>query len=123
MLILTTPAYADNAITVHTGDVVAAPFDKGTLLDAPQATKIKDQLADGDACQKEVTSFQKSIDLYKANESIYQDENTLLLNRNVKLTKSLNDSQETSDWTKVLYFGLGVVITGAAFYGAKQLVK
>jgi hypothetical protein len=123
LLLLSTPAYADQAITVHTGDVVTKQFDQGTLLDAPKATKIEDQLIDGDTAKKENASFQKSIELYKANESLYQDENTLLLNRNIELSKALNDSRSTSDWLKVGYFILGAAVVSAGVYGASHLVK
>lgn len=123
LLIITTPAYADNAIKVHTGDVVSPDYNLGTLLDAQKADKIKDQLADGDTCQKEDLSLKKSINIYQENEKLYQDENTLLLNRNIELTKSLNDSRETSDWAKIGYFTLGVVVTGAAVWGASRLTK
>ena len=123
LLVLSTPAYADSAIKVHTGDVVAPAYDQGTLLDVEKAVKIRDQLVDGDSCKKENESFQKSIDLYKSNETLYQGENTLLLNRNIELSKTLNDSRETSDWVKVGFFALGVVITGTAVWGASRLAK
>lgn len=123
LLIVSTPAYAGNAITVHTGDIVQPAYDSGTLLDKDQANKVKDQLIDGDACQKETQSYQKSIDLYKGNEQLYRDENNLLLNRNIELTKTLNDQRSTSDWVKVGYVLLGMSVTALAVYGAGQLRK
>jgi len=123
LLITAQPVYADQAIKVKAGDVVKPEFDNGTLLDADKASKIKDQLIDGDTCQKEKQSFQKSIELYKDNEKLYKEETNLLLNRNIELTKVVNDSRETSDWLKVGYFMLGVVVTGAAAYGASKALR
>lgn len=123
LLILSTPAYADNAIKVKTGDIVQPTFDQGTLLDKEKAEKIKDQLIERDGFEKENLSYKKSVDLYEANKTIYQEENTLLLNRNIKLTKTLNDSRQTNDWVKVGYFLLGVGVTGLAVYGAARLTK
>ena len=47
----------------------------------------------------------------------------MLLNQNIELTKTLNDTRETSDWVKVGYFVLGIAVTGAAVYGASKLSK
>lgn len=123
LLMLSTPAYADNAIKVKTGDIVQPAFDQGTLLDKEQAGKIKDQLIERDGFEKENLSYKKSVDLYESNKKIYQDENSLLLNRNIELSKALNDSRETSSWTKIGYFVLGIGVTGIAVYGASRLAR
>lgn len=123
ILIISTPVHADNAIKVKTGDVVTKEFDGGTLLDLQKAEKIKDQLIERDAFEKQNKSYEKSIELYKSNESLYQQQNDILLNRNIELTKTLNDTRTTSDWAKVGYFLLGVTITGVAVYGASKLSK
>lgn len=119
LLILATPAYADQAIPVKTGDIVQPQFDRGTLLDKEKADKIKDQLIDRDALQKENESFQKSVDLYKSNQKLYQEENNLLLNRNIELTHTLNDTRSTSNWEKVFY----VVLGAGLIYGASRITR
>lgn len=119
LLLISSPAFADSAITVRTGDVVGPSFDKGTLLDAPQARKIQDQLIERDALQKENESFQRSVELFKENQKLYQEENTLLLNRNIEVTRALNDARSTSDWVKGLYFVLGLGV----MYGGYHLAK
>jgi hypothetical protein len=123
LLIFSNSAYAGNAIKVHTGDVVKPEFNDGTLLDKEQAERIKDQLIERDAFEKQNDSYEKSIELYKKNEKLYQDQNSLLLNRNIELTKAVNDSRETSDLLKIGYFVLGVAVTGAAVWGASRLTK
>jgi hypothetical protein len=123
LLIISTPAFADGAITVHKGDVVSPAYDGGSLLNKEKAKKLENQLIDGDACAKENDSYQKSVNLYKSNEIIYNQENSLLLGRNVDLSKALNDAKSTSDLTKILYFTLGIAITGLGIYGAKAALK
>lgn len=121
LLILSTPAYAGNAIKVKTGDVVQPTFDQGTLLDKEQADKIKDQLIERDGFEKENTSYKKSVELYEANKVIYQQENTLLLNRNIELSKAVNDSRSRSTWEVIGYVVLGIGITAIAVKGASSL--
>ncbi len=123
LLIISTPAYAGNAIKVHTGDVVTKEFNEGTLLDKEQAERIKDQLIERDAFEKENASYKKSVDLYKNNEVILSNQKDLLLNQNIKLTETLNDQRDMSEWTKIGYFVLGIGIAGLAVYGAGQLRK
>lgn len=123
LLILSTPAYADNAITVKTGYVVPPEYNGGTLLDSEKAEKIRDQLIERDGFEKENESYKKSIEYYKSNELIYTKQNDILLSRNIQLTETLNDSREMSGWTKVGFFVLGVAVTSAAVYGASRLVK
>ncbi len=119
LLILSTPAYADNAITVRTGDVVTKEFDQGTLLDKGQANKIKDELIEKDGLVKENESFKKSVDLYESNKKLYQEENALLLNRNIQLTETVNSTRTTSTLEKI-----GYVLLGAAMiYGGSRLTR
>ena len=123
LLILSTPAYAGNAVKVHTGDVVTKEYNEGTLLDKEQAERIKDQLIERDAFEKENASYKKSVELYKSNEVILSNQKDLLLNQNIKLTETLNDQRDMSEWTKAAYFVLGVAVTGLAVYGASRLAK
>ena len=120
LLILSQPAFADQALPIKLGN--PAPFD-GTILDKEKAEKVKDQLIDADACKLENDSFQKSVDLYKNNQVIYNQENSLLLGRNVELSKALSEAKETSDWTKIGYFALGIIVVSAGVYGASRLGK
>lgn len=123
LLILSTPAYAGNATRVHTGDVVTKEYNEGTLLDKEQADRIKDQLIERDAFEKENASYKKSVELYKSNEVILSNQKDLLLNQNIKLTETLNDQRDMSEWTKIGYFVLGVAVTGLAVHAAGKLVK
>lgn len=97
-----------------------APHD-GVLFDPDEANKVKRDLIDKDTLEKINESYKKSMDLYKSNEEILQDQKKRLMDQNVELTRTLNDTRQTSDLTKILYFVLGVTLTGAAVYGASRL--
>lgn len=120
LLLLASPAYADQALPITKGQ--PSPVT-GTVLDTEKASKIQNELIDADACQKENTSYQQSIDLYKKNEVIYNNENSMLLARNVDLSKALNEAKETSDLTKILYFVGGIIVVGTAAYVGNKLSK
>jgi len=118
LLILSNPAFADQALPITKGQ--ASPVT-GTVLDTEKADKIKNQLIDADACTKENASYQQSVTLYKQNEVIYNSENSMLLARNVDLSKALNEAKSTSDITKILYFVGGIVVVGAGAYVGNKL--
>lgn len=113
-------AIADNAVELDKGQ--PAPFP-GTLLDKETSQKVKNDLIERDALKSTNESLNRSIKLYKDNQNILHDQKDMLLNQNIELTKTLNDTRETSDWVKVGYFVLGIVITGAGVYGASKLSK
>jgi hypothetical protein len=120
LLLLASPAYADQALPITKGQ--PSPVT-GTVLDTEKAKKVEDQLIDADTCQKENTSYQQSIDLYKKNEVIYNQENSMLLGRNVDLSKALSEAKETSDLTKILYFVGGIAVVGIAAYAGNKFSK
>lgn len=118
LLLISNPAFADQAQSIKLGQ--PAPYD-GTIMDKEKSEKIRDQLIERDAFEKQNQSYEKSINLYKTNETLYRGENDMLLHQNIDLTKTLNDQRTTSDWVKVGYFVLGIVITAAAVKGAASL--
>jgi len=113
-------ALANQSVELDKGQL--APFP-GTLLDKETANKVKNELIEKDALVKTNESLNRSIKLYKDNQDILGDQKDMLIKQNIELTKTLNDARDTSDWVKVGYFVLGVVVTGAAAYGASRLVK
>ena len=116
-------AVADQAVTVKAGDVVSQSYDRGTLLDREKAEKIKDELIEKDGLVKQVESYDKTIKLYRSNEDILNSQKDMLLKQNIELTKTLNDTRQTSDWVKIGFFVLGIGIAGLGVYGASRLSK
>lgn len=122
-LITSNICYADNAIKVQTGYIVPKEYNDGVLMDKERAEKIRDELIEKDALVKINESLNKSVILHRSNEDILTNQNKMLLNQNIEVTKALNESRETSTITKIGYFLGGVIITGAAVYGASRLVR
>lgn len=113
-------AFADTAVNINKGD--SAPFS-GTLLDKEKSDKIRDELIDKDALVKVNESLNKTVLIYRSNEDILNGQKKLLLDQNIELTKTLNDTRETTTLAKVGFFLLGVAVTSAAVYGATRLAK
>ena len=111
---------ADTATELNKGD--PAPYS-GTLLDKEKSRKIREDLIEKDGLVKTNESLNKSLLLYRSNEDILNSQKDLLIKQNVELTKTLNDTRSTSNWEKAGYFVLGIVVTGAAVYGASKLIN
>lgn len=111
-------ALADDAVSLTQGQ--PAPY-AGVLLSQPKADLIKKQLIDSDYNAAVNESLNKSITLYKSNEELYQKKIDLYSNQNDRLATELYSERQTSDWTKALWFILGIAATSAALYGAKKL--
>lgn len=99
-----------------------APF-KGYLFSEDKANQIKVQLIDYDQLKLINASYDKSINLYKANEKLYDDKINLLLVQNDKLAQASYDATKVSEWQKVGYFLLGVVSVGLGAYVGTQATK
>lgn len=111
-------SFANQAYDIKAGQ--PAPVD-GVLFDKEKANEIKNELIEKDGLVRTNNSLNKTIELQTKNNELTNQTNEILMGRNLELTKSLNDSRETSTFTKVLYFVGGVVITGAAVWGATRL--
>lgn len=68
-------------------------------------------------------SLNRSVSLYKSNETHMQDQTTLLLNRNDILSKELMSTRSVTQWEKTAWFVGGILVTGAATFGAAKLIK
>lgn len=112
------PVYANQAIDLEKDQ--KAPYS-GTLLDKEKANNVKNELLEKDSLAKQNESLNKELNLFKVNQDYMNEKNDLLLKQNIDLTKNLNDTRQMSDWTKVGYFLLGVVVVGAGVYGASRL--
>lgn len=99
-----------------------APFE-GVLFSFEQAQKMRYQLIECDIKKELTASYEKTIKLYKENETYHDNKVNILLKQNDELSKALTEAKTTSDLTKLLWFGLGVLATGMAIYGAKQATK
>lgn len=97
-----------------------APY-QGLLFPIDEAQSIRKDLIERDYLKLENLSLKRSVDLYKGNESIYQEQKTILLDQNDKLAKSLYAERQVTNWERLGWFVLGIGVTGLAIYGVKQI--
>ena len=110
---LPTLSYSDDAVVLNKDD--KAPF-RGILLSPKKAAELNDTEIERD-------SLLKSLSLYKNNQELYEKRSSTLLEQNDKLATQLYSARQTSDWEKVLWFGLGAVLTGLTGYGIYRAAK
>lgn len=118
--ILTTNVHAEDVVILQKDS--PAPFT-GLLFTQQKANELKNGLVERDGLLKINESLNKSLTL---QDNIIQKKDegiTTLLDQNDRLAKSLYNERTVSDWTRAGYFILGVIITGAAFYGAQRITN
>lgn len=119
-LITINSSFAQEAIVMKKDE--RAPFE-GVLFPLEQANKIRYQLIECDIKKELNLSYERTIKLYKENEGYQENKVSILMKQNDELSKALTESKSTSDLQKIIWFGLGVIATGLAIYGTKQITK
>lgn len=97
-----------------------APFT-GYLFSADKATEMQKELQICDDMKLQIDSFNKSIDLYKANEKLYNDKVNLLTDQNGKLITLVNEEYKMSRWEEAGWFVLGMVTVSAGLYLGRRM--
>lgn len=120
LIITTTNALADDPTLIKKNE--PAPYN-GLLFSIPKATELHKDIVERDALKLTNESLQKSLSITQENYSIEQKKTSILDNRNDELAKRLQESNHTSDGEKLLWMGVGIVVTGVAIYGVSQLRK
>lgn len=110
-------AVAEEAIVLNQGQ--PAPYT-GLLLDQNKANELYTDLNNYKLLNN---SLEKSVKLYLDNEDLYNKKINMLLEQNNKLADNLNKVRSSSDWEKVLWFGLGFFSVGLGIYGVKAVTK
>lgn len=99
-----------------------APFD-GFLITSKRVEELKIGINERDRYKLLNESLERSLVLEKENNELQEKKVNLLTEQNDKLAKTLGEERNVSDLTKILWFSLGVIATGFAIYGVKQLQK
>jgi hypothetical protein len=93
-----------------------APFS-GILIPEDKLQELRKSVLDV-STQKEINlSLQRSVDLYKQNQTLLETKVNTLSDQNNKLSDSLYSARETSNIEKFGYFVAGALLTGLTSYG------
>ncbi len=113
LLICSFAAKADEVKYIKKGD--PAPYT-GYIFDLEAEQKNQISLLEKD-------NLEKQLSLFKENEKIYIEQNLMWKNVATENTERLFKIQDNSFWQNALFFGLGVVATGALAIGLSKGVN
>ena len=107
------PAYADDVQYIRKGAL--APFD-GYIFDMEAESRTQRELMERD-------NLEKQIKLYEENEKIYDAQVKQWKGVAIENTERLIKMERNTFWQNTLYFGLGVILTGALAVGLSKGMK
>lgn len=119
-MILSQNVKADTSQVITKGS--PAPYN-GLILDEEKANKVHGQLLERDLYQELSDSQQKTINLYKSNQTLEDTQIKTLTDQNDKLSEAVKSAQGMSEFEKIGLFALGVVATIGAGLAVQHLSK
>lgn len=99
-----------------------APYD-GILLPIEKAVELRKNVIELQTLRAINESYKKSIQLYQESVQLNDQKYNVLLNETNNLSLALSDARKSNDLQRVIWFGLGVLASGFALYGAKKVTQ
>ena len=109
---------AQDVIILDKGET--APFH-GYLFPDDKAIQFRKDLIELDGLKKMESSYQKSLDLFNKNETLYNTKVNMLLEQNDKLAVALYKSKDRDAFENRFWFILGMIVTGSGVYLATKI--
>ncbi len=119
-MILSQNVRADKSIEIPAAELT--PF-ASILMDKEKADKVHIQLLERDLYEELSDSQQKTINLYKSNQSLEDEQIKTLTSQNDKLSESLKSAQGMNNLERFGIFALGVIATIGAGLAIQHISK
>ena len=114
ILVTSLTSRAEDVVSLQKGQ--PAPFS-GTLFTESKAQELRAELLEKDKQQILLESLREKQSIHKQIIELKDEQIEIYRVQNVKLERA----NQASDTVKMIYFGLGIILTGAAVYGAASL--
>lgn len=116
ILVTSLTSRAEDVVSLQKGQL--APFS-GVLFSQEKANILRSDLLSKDIQSIELESSKQKLSIHQQIIELKDEQIELYRKQNIKLERA----NQTSDTVKMIYFGLGIVLTGAAVYGAGSLSR
>lgn len=120
VFLLSFSAIAKDVTTITKG--TPAPYD-GQLFTHPKAESVRKELIEKDQLKIFNEALKETIAIQDKIIDNKTEQVNILKEQNTKLVKKVEEAGQTSNFEKVLWFGLGIAATSLAIYGASSLVR
>ena len=115
-----TNAKANDVISITKG--TPAPFS-GILFTEDKAKEIRTELLELDKSRIMLLSKEQQLDIFQNRLELKNEEIELYRKQNQRLVNQNESNKKIGSVERVMWFGLGVLATGAAIYMAGSLSK
>lgn len=119
-MILNPLVYANDVVYLEQGK--PSPYS-GVLFPVEKANELRKMAIELETLRSINESYIKSIGLYQKTIQLHEEKYQLVYNQNERLSEALVESRRSTDLQKIIWFGLGVLATGFAVYGAKKVIQ
>ena len=120
LLIFSTTARSNDVISIKKG--TPAPFT-GILFTEDKAKELRTELLELDKSRIILLSKEQQLGIFQDRLELRDEEIELYRSQNERLMKQNGTNKDVGMIERVVWFGLGVIVTGAAVYAAGSLAR